>query len=298
MSKRIWMAAVMALLTTTAMGWAQTAIDFEAQALRPANSDSSDYPVATELPSGNGMYAETDLSGQKSMYGTKFFNGTALSDISKLEYSYYTYEWNDAQDKWQAASAAYSNFAVKGRTTDGDFYGILSGSKAASYANVDYNDLPSMVKDVVDNTVSDSYTIKAKRATIDVGTATILDFYEPSDSYAPAHWGDAPLADFDFELTGNRPMSISGDSNWTGGYYTKDWTGESGFNGGVWRGPYEHGISVLWGDSANNYLGNAYVWDVKVTLTNGDEFVAGVPAPAAVFAGMGLLGALGLRRRR
>ncbi len=256
-------------------------VDFEAVNLRPASDGT--YSDSSELANQDGMYANTTKSGQKAMYGTRYFNGTNLADVSSISYSFYTFR-PDGTGGYEKASKAYSNFSVKQK--DGDFTGIFSGSNAASYQNLAYDELPS---DVQDAAVGDYATIYAERATIslvpEAGDNLVLQFYEPSNDEAHGHSEYVTVNSSDFVLTGDRTQSY-------------DTGGEA--DSGIWRGPYEHGIAVLWGDSQSNYLGEAYVWDVQVTLKDGSEFEAGaVPEPLTMLAvGSAVVGLGGYIRRR
>jgi hypothetical protein len=152
--------------------------------------------------------------------------------------------------------------------------------------------------------------LNGREAVIDIDGTDVLDFYEPSNPDAPAHWSNVASSTFDsFVLTGSRAMSVSGDYNtWPGyaePYMNRTWIGET--DAKIWRGPHEHGISVLWGDSLANYLGSAYVWDVQVTYLDEDDeeqiLVAGpqqvVPEPMTMLAfGSAVAGIGGYIRRR
>lgn len=66
------------------------------------------------------------------------------------------------------------------------------------------------------------------------------------------------------------------------------------------KGPVEHSIAVLWGDTASNYLGTKDIYDLRIVDAAGNEFVAGnVPEPASLaLLGVAFLGLAATRRRQ
>lgn len=103
-----------------------------------------------------------------------------------------------------------------------------------------------------------------------------FNFYEPSpDGGSWAHGTEVTWSDIkDWQLLGagdTRPL----------------YSGEAGQA----RAPLEHALTLVWGDSATNYLGGREIYDVVVTLSDGKEYIAGqaIPVPGSV-----LLGVIGL----
>lgn len=237
---------------------ATTIVDFDAVALRPANDGSGEYGTIVEYVNENGVTAEIPKAGQKVYYGTDFFNGWALNNIDYIEFTY---------KRANGGNNPYSNAVI----TDGSGnYGIISSQGGS----------------VLWEIVGSDYTERRIRYYYagDLGNQSYgFKFYEPSpDLGSWPHgtnivWGDID----DWTLLGvgvQRPLH----------------SGEAG----IPRGPVDHGLAILWGDSQDNYLGNRDIYDVTVSA-NGQEYVAGViPEPTTMLLlGAGLIGLAGFRRK-
>ncbi|MGD2095068.1 MAG: hypothetical protein PVH77_08695 [Phycisphaerales bacterium] len=246
-------------LAVSGVGQASTTIGFDGVAHRPANDGSGEYGTIVEYANGNGVTAQIPKAGQKVYYGTNYFDGWALSDIEYLEFTY---------KRKNGGNNPYSNVVI----TDGaGNYGIISSQ--GGY--------------VMSDDVIGDYTIKTIRyyfAGHGGNDEFNFKFYEPSpepEQYWThgeyVTWSD--ISDWDLLGVGETRPLYSGE-------------------GGIPRGPAEHGLVIVWGDSQDNYLGDREIYNV-VVFANGQEYVAGVPAPGAVLLGAIGVGLVGwLRRKR
>jgi hypothetical protein len=233
-------------------------IGFDGVAHRPANDGVSGYGTIIEYANGNGASAHIPEPGQKVYYGTNYFDGWALSDIEYLEFTYM---------RDDGGNNPYSNVVI----TDGlGNYGIISSQ--GGY--------------VMSETVTGTYTERTIRyyfAGHGGNDEFNFKFYEPSPE-PEVYW------------THGEYVTWSDISTWSllGVGETRPlYSGEDG----IPRGPTEHGLVIVWGDSQNNYLGNREIYDVKV-FADGQMYVA-APAPGAALLGAIGVGFVGwLRRKR
>jgi len=257
--KRFLIGLVSSMLMFCMCGFAQaTVIDFTADGFRP--NDAGIYPTMTENSSQTGFDANTPLAGQKVSYGTEFFNGRTLSEISTIEFTFMN----------STNNSPYSNLCI----TNGTYYGMIS-SQGDYFTNI------------IDNRVDTNPTYQATATYYfsDRSKNNGFKFYEPS---ANGYWEHAQNISWDdikdwtiLGVDDTRPLNYLGE-------------------GANPRAPLTTGLNLIWGDSAANYLGSKHVMDVKVTGTNGTVYTAGpVPEPATMLLlGFGLLGIAGVSRKK
>jgi hypothetical protein len=110
-------AVVLVVLAVSSVVQASTVVDFTGVALRPANDGTSGYGTITENVAQDGAAVSTSFAGQKVYYGTDFFNGTLLSNMSYIQYTY----------KISSANNPYINLAI----TDGlGHYAVMAALNA------------------------------------------------------------------------------------------------------------------------------------------------------------------------
>ena len=243
---------IAATLLLTTCGTIHAATTIDFDAVAYRPGDDGSYGTAQEYADGTGMSASTPVGGQKILYGTEYFNGWALSDIASIQFTY------EAKD---GIGRPYSNLVI----TDGlGSYGVISSRNRVS-SRTTYEDN------------GEKYFVEQCQYNFSVNNSYGFSFYEP---YGASAWSHGDILDWDdissWYILGageSRPLS-SGEV--TAGYA---------------RGPIEHGLNLIWGDSKSNYLGDIEIYDVSVITTSGDEYVAGtstVPAPGAILlAGLG-----------
>ncbi len=236
---------------------ADLGIEFDAVALRPANDGSGEYGTIVEYANGNGVTTNVPKPGQKVYYGTDYFNGWSLSNIAHIDFTY---------KRPNGGNNPYTNIVI----TDGSGnYGVISSQ--GGY--------------VLSETIDAEYTERAMRYFFagDSGNQAYgFRFYEPSpDLGSWGHGTNLVWSDISsWSLLGvgtPRPLH----------------SGEAG----VARGPVDHALAIMWGDSAANYLGIRDIYDVSVVDSAGNEYVP-VPVPGAVLLGMLGLSLAGIKLRK
>jgi len=266
-------ATVTVVLAISSTASATTVIGFDAAAYRPSNDGTLEFGTATEYVTEDGMFASTPKAGQKTLYGTEYFDGWSLSDIGNIQYTC---------KRVEGVARPYTNAVI----TDGSgHYGVISsqgGTQLGSTVVVGTIEVEGVTKNVIeehyrfdfaDNSGNQLYGFR---------------FYEPNpDSWSgqPAWWGSgvnivwSDISSWDLLGIGDtRPLN----------------SGEAAL--GYPRGPVDHGLSIVWGDSANNYLGDMDIYDVTVYDALGEDYVAGVPEPATM--ALLALGGLLIRRKK
>lgn len=238
---------IAAVLAISGIAQADMTINFDAVALRPANDGSGEYGTIVEYPDGTGVTAIIPKAGQKVYYGTDYFNGWALASIDYLEFTYM---------RANGGNNPYSNVVI----TDGSGnYGIISSQGGHTLWEI-------VGPDSTEKRIR--YYFAGNSGNQPYG----FRFYEPSpdpllswNHGTNLAWGD--IQSWSVLGTGvSRPLS----------------SGE----GGVARGPVDHGLAIMWGDSQDNYLGAREIYNVAVFA---DGVMHVVPVPAGV-----LLGSIGL----
>ena len=255
------LAGIGLLLAAGATAGATTTVEFDPLQLRQANDASGEFGTITEWANGNGVDAVIPKAGQKVCYGTQAFNGYDLADLDYIEFTY---------KRANGGNNPYTNAVITDGATN---YGVISSQGGYTLWE----------------TVGPSETEKRMRYYFagDSGNQAYgFRFYEPAGSPPWGHGTNLTWSDIStWDLLGvgvSRPLSA----------------GEGDVP--IARAPVDHGIGIMWGDSADNYLGTRQIYDVVVSA-DGQEFSAGViPEPvtmAGLMLGIGCL-ARYVRRRK
>ncbi len=193
------------------------------------------------------------VSVQTTEAGQKVYYGTDyFGDVALSGLDYIEFTYRTGE----GGSTPYTNVVI----TDGTNQGIIYAAPTELWSTTDGNGVTARVRCVYANNSSG------------------FRFFEPSPDSAPyshgqtIYWSD--VATWDILDTATTPRSLS--------------SGEAGEA----RGPVDHGIAILWGDSAANYLGSREIFDVAI-YSNGE---AHVPEPATM--SLLALGGIALLRRR
>jgi len=254
--------AMVAFLGSSPEAQAVTVIDFTAEAYRGGNTTGA-LATITENAAENGFSTVTTEAGQKTSYGTTYFNGWKLSDIEYLQFTF----------RNGSTTSPYSNLII----TDGSgAFGVIS-SQGEYLSNVENHlgDTNPYYQ------ATQTFYFAGKNGNSDNNYN--FRFYEPAGTAiwtqgTPVTWGQID----DWYLLGvgqMRPLS----------------SGE----GTTPRAPLYTGLNIIWGDSAANYIGYRGVWDVNVQGIDGTNYQAGpVPEPTTMLLLVsGLIALAGARRR-
>lgn len=227
-------------------------------------------------PNGSGAmpliteFASGDgFTAQTLLAGQKVYYGTNdFAGWSVEDIASVSFSWTDGL---AATSVPYINLMI----TDGiGHYGILASGNVVSSKVASGN-----------NTMGE--------ATFNFRNSNVT-FYEPSLGTAFEHGSSHASGEFaTWKIIGTpRPLS-----NYT--------PGESETYQGTARGPVNHGLAIVWGDSAANYLGWRNVHSIEIMARrtpggNDETFdVGNVPEPATLsLLGLGLAGLVVRRMRR
>lgn len=265
MKKLVMIFAVVTMILAVGGVAKATVIDFDAVALRPANDGSGEYGTITEYVNGNGVTVQTLKAGQKVYYGTEDFDGWAVNRINYIDFTY--------EKTGTSGSNPYINMVIHDTSNN---YGIISsqGGQVLSEVTAGGTTTKQMRYYFAGNSGNQPYGFR---------------FYEPSpDAGSWAHGTNIAWADISswslLDVGVSRPL----------------YSGEALSP----RGPRDHGLSIMWGDSQSNYIGDREIYNVTVNADNNVNYVsssvpASVPEPSTILLlGMGLLGLVGFARKK